>query len=353
MSSFDARSNPTQSRILPKERLPHFAGRVNFIKFQARRSLRGVNVMRWSLPHTLLLLWLAAGCAIGPSAPETEEEPDDTSAVVSNLLTDILERDGDFTQFARALESTGLGDVLRGNGPFTVFAPSDSTFELIAGFDLEGLSEEDALSFLKYHIVAGDLTGNGTENTPWATTLASERLHFAYEHQAVVIDGITEISRADNTADNGRFHRIDLPLLPDSILATLSLADVIAASPRLGKLEAALSQITLLPELDSLSDATFFAMSDKIIRDSTIDLDALDETQLTDLLSDHLVDEALDSDALAELSSITSRSGQEHPVQSDSGITLDNRVNVLWEDLVVSNGVLHIVDGILGPENGQ
>jgi len=305
--------------------------------------------MRSTLLCIIPIVWLHMSCSVGPSVPVTETDPEDTSTPISNLVTDALTQDGSFTRFVSLLESTGLGDVLRGAGPFTVFAPSDSALDRLAGLELETLSEEEQVEFLKYHIIVGELTGNATENTPWAATLGAERLHFAYENQKSVIDGLTQITRADTLADNGRYHRIDLPLLPDAILETLSIADVMSASPRFDDLEAALSQANLLSELHTDATTTFFAPSDPALRSATVDLETLEQTQLVEILKTHTIDGLLDSTALSELESMTSKSGRSIEVSSDADIILDQEVMIIWEDIMLSNGVIHIVDGVLSP----
>ncbi|MEC9465952.1 MAG: fasciclin domain-containing protein [Myxococcota bacterium] len=309
--------------------------------------------MRWYALSVFTLSLFAAGCSIGPSVADPEPEPEEESIPVSNLLTDKISREGDCDKFVAALEASGLGDVLRGNGPFTVFVPSDAALERIPALNLDALSDDSLLNFLKYHVIVGDLTGNGAENTPWASSLSSERIYFGYEHQSVVVNGLTQLTTADTEADNGRFHRIDLPLLPATDLGSLSIADVLTASPRLNKVATALSDGALMAELNDTDGATFFAMSDTVLRDAGIDLSSLAPSERDGFLTTHLIDTALDTDALSDSTQITSRAGAEHTIEHDIDYTLNGTTTILWEDIVTSNGVIHIIDGILTTDGAQ
>ncbi len=43
---------------------------------------------------------------------------------------EVLEGEGRFANFARALELSGVGDMLERKGPYTVFAPDDDVFNV-------------------------------------------------------------------------------------------------------------------------------------------------------------------------------------------------------------------------------
>jgi uncharacterized surface protein with fasciclin (FAS1) repeats len=111
-----------------------------------------------TLPRFQWLLLLAAGVLfINPGCEKRFDEyyrvPDD---LIGTIL-DVLEEEGNYTQFIRAVELVDFADVLGRTGNFTVFAPDDAAF---AGFfnesgytSLEEIPEEELKGIVFYHIV--------------------------------------------------------------------------------------------------------------------------------------------------------------------------------------------------------
>lgn len=79
--------------------------------------------------------------------------PDD---LIGTIL-DVLEEDGNYSQFIRAVELVEFDDVLGKTGNFTVFAPDDDAFSSFfseSGYaSLEDIPEEELKSIVYYHIV--------------------------------------------------------------------------------------------------------------------------------------------------------------------------------------------------------
>ncbi len=70
--------------------------------------------------------------------------------------SEVLEGEGRFTNFVRALGLSGVGDMLEKKGPYTIFAPDDGMFNIRSIGALAGAAGLEEL--LKRFIVPGKYT---------------------------------------------------------------------------------------------------------------------------------------------------------------------------------------------------
>jgi len=111
------------------------------------RILKFTGLLKLLLP----VLFLLSGC---------EKKFDEYYKVPENLIGTILEvldEDGHYTQFIKAVELADYDDVLGKTGNFTVFAPDDQAFQEFfaeTGYSsLEEIPEEELKGIVYYHIV--------------------------------------------------------------------------------------------------------------------------------------------------------------------------------------------------------
>jgi uncharacterized surface protein with fasciclin (FAS1) repeats len=97
------------------------------------------------------ILFLLNGC---------EKKFDEYYKVPTNLIgtvLDVLKKDGNYTQFIKAVEMVEFDDVLGKTGNFTVFAPDDKAFAeffIEKGYaSLEDIPDEELKGIVYYHIV--------------------------------------------------------------------------------------------------------------------------------------------------------------------------------------------------------
>jgi hypothetical protein len=78
------------------------------------------------------------------------------SDLIGTIL-EVLEEDGNYTQFTKAVEMVGYDDVLGVTGNFTVFVPDDKAFaEFFTEYgysSLEDIPREELEGIVYYHIV--------------------------------------------------------------------------------------------------------------------------------------------------------------------------------------------------------
>ncbi len=99
----------------------------------------------------LIILIILSSCT-----KEFEEYYKVPEGLIGTVL-DVLEEEGNYTQFIKAVEMVDYADVLGETGNFTVFAPDDAAFsEFFSEFgytSLEDIPEEELEGIVFYHII--------------------------------------------------------------------------------------------------------------------------------------------------------------------------------------------------------
>jgi len=99
---------------------------------------------------------LIAFCVLSGCTKEFEEYYKVPEGLIGTIL-DVLEEEGNYTQFVKAVELIEFDDILGATGNFTVFAPDDDAFaEFFTGSgysSLEDIPEEELEGIVYYHVV--------------------------------------------------------------------------------------------------------------------------------------------------------------------------------------------------------
>lgn len=171
---------------------------------------------------------LFAGCLL--IAYTTQTPAKGPKAPGENSITDIViavnEDSGEFSILRSLLEDTGLATILDVGGQFTVFAPTDAAFAPILG-DLGGLTEEQVINVLLYHVSDGRRWSNSVVNKNNPKSI--EMLNLDYitsQNNGSLVDtnaindglGNAQIIAPDINASNGVIHVINQVLLPSNLL---------------------------------------------------------------------------------------------------------------------------------------
>jgi len=102
------------------------------------------------LTHKTPFTILATLTLLTPAAVQAQEQQQPGTVI------DVLEKQGNYTTFLRAIRAAGLEETFRGTGPFTVFAPTDEAFAKLPEGKLDALiADPEALKdVVSYHVVA-------------------------------------------------------------------------------------------------------------------------------------------------------------------------------------------------------
>ncbi|MCR8969392.1 fasciclin domain-containing protein [Facklamia sp. 7083-14-GEN3] len=320
-----------------------------------------------------------------------EESDEDTTTENVDKEMDIVataQDNEDFSILAEALEEADLVETLQEDGPFTVFAPTDEAFaQLFEDLDItkeELLAQPDLDKVLTYHVVSDKVMADDLEDGMTVETVNGEEISFDLsEDEPLVNDSI--ISTTDLEASNGVIHVVDAVLVPEGFELQETEEDM-AVAPGMDEesdeettteedmaeemdivataqgnedfsiLAAALEEADLVETLQGDGPFTVFAPTDEAFVQLLEDLDItkeelLAQPDLAKVLTYHVVSGKVMAGDLEDGMTAETVNGEEisfdlsedHPMVNDSNITAT--------DIEASNGVIHVVDTILVPED--
>ena len=330
----------------------------------------------------VMLLIFAASCSDDDNENPVIIEDDDNiveAAQKTSSLSSLV------AALSKADESTNndLITALSSEGPFTVLAPTNEAFtDLLArldGFDsLDDFNNEqlqDLLAtILTYHVVSGtavsssELTAGQSINT-----LQGENLTVSLTDGVTFTDAAGEIATvttADVETENGVVHIIDKVLIPQAALDALSnvllvsITDLSVSVPSLSILVDALvaADGDLPTVLANDGPFTVFAPTNDAFEAFLManDFNSLDDIPteiLTQVLLNHVVAGTnLSTDLSSGYVSTLSNAGANDAnlsmfINTENGVTLNGNSTVTAADNKAINGVVHIVDAVIGLPN--
>lgn len=286
------------------------------------------------------------------------EDDEDVNQPVIGTITDIAANDSRFTTLVSALQRAGLDGTLdTPSGRYTVFAPTNDAFAA-SGIDLDALSDDELRNVLLYHVVSGG-TIFRTENIPEGQTNVntlntqgpSEALQVTVDRSGsdVAVNNANVVV-ADVLAVNGVIHAIDQVLLPPTITS------IAVADGRFTTLIAALQRVDLAGVFAGAGDFTVFAPTDAAFAEAGIDLNAVSDEALTDLLRYHVLGAGIAAGSIADGDSFAATLSESGPNDSalsllinktDGTVTINSDAAVVVADVFASNGVIHAIDKVL------
>lgn len=270
---------------------------------------------------------------------------------------------------ALQLANGNLPAVLDGEGPFTVFAPnnaafatflSDNNFSALADIPTDVLTQ-----VLLNHVVSGNAvsssleTGYSVNSLSTATPNGNNMSLFINTTNGVVINGVSTVTTADVSVDNGTIHAVN------AVIGLPTVVTFAAADPNFSILVTALTRSDLTFDfLGTLSTAngtapapfTIFAPTNDAFVDllaelNVASLDDIDEPTLKGTLEMHAVAGAnVLAAGLSDGMTIGTLGGN-ITTNITNGATLtdaNNRVStIIATDVQASNGVIHAIDKVL------
>ena len=288
---------------------------------------------------------------------------------VTNNIVDIAQSSEDFTSLVAALQKANLVTTLQTQGPFTVLAPTNaafSTFLLDNGFgSLDEVPVDVLTNILLNHVVGGRLASTDL-TTGYASTFATSSASdasmsiFIDTSNGVRFNGVSSVTTADISADNGIVHVVDavigLPTIATFATSNNALSNLVDA------LAYADSGSPTVPYISTVSDAsagpfTVFAPTNDAFADLLTEINATALTDLStsavnDVLLYHIVGANVQSGQLTT-GTVETLGGNITADTSDFTLTdPNNRVSNIITSLVdiqAENGVVHVIDKVILP----
>ncbi|MDF1694326.1 MAG: fasciclin domain-containing protein [Saprospiraceae bacterium] len=269
----------------------------------------------------------------------------------SNTVVDIVVNSEDHNTLEAAVIAADLAGTLSGAGPFTLFAPTDDAFAALGQETIDALLADPSgalTDILLYHAVAGTALSTDLSDGQTITTINGKDVTVTINTDGVFINE-AQVTVADLVADNGVVHVINAVLLPPPP----SVFDIIKDSPDHTILEAAIIAAGLDGTLSGGGPFTIFAPNDAAFNElgqETIDALLADPSgALTTILQYHVSSGAIGSGDLSDRLIGTAINGFDYliNVNGNGAFVNDNQITVT--DLEGTNGLVHVIDGILIP----
>ncbi len=327
----------------------------------------------------------------GDSGTDDDVSTTDDDPNGENSLPNIIELAETVDMLSSLLDAVdaadaGLEEALSGDGPFTVFAPTNDAFndlldqledfESLGDFD-DDTEKELLAEILKYHVVSGAAEfSTDLSDGDILETLQTETLTVNIDGSVFIQDkteDLAEVVSADNDASNGVVHIINKILLPQAVLDALfpkpSIVELVVEMEELSLLEEAVLKAELDDDLSAEGPFTLFAPTNTAIEElfellgdsfnSFDDFDNIVELEiLKQILEYHVVPGNITSADLAPGTQATLLSDESIEIIASGdtfviGDASDVDANLLNIDNLGSNGVVHIIDKILIPQEVQ
>ena len=266
---------------------------------------------------------------------------------------DVIVDSPDHNSLESAIDAAELNDDLQDGDALTVFAPTDDAFDLLPEEFVDALFLDPTgvlAEILLYHVAGGIELSENFTNGQTITTLFGEDAVVGLNGN-ITIDG-ANVSVEDIPTINGVVHVIDAVLAPEGASTVL---DIVVNSPDHTILEEAVIAAGLDTDLSdgealtvfAPTDAAFDALPENLVSALLIEPDGV----LANILLQHVVETTEYSADLNDMDVLTSLLGQELTVTADgNGISI-NGATVTIADRVAINGVVHVIDAVIIPEN--
>jgi transforming growth factor-beta-induced protein len=305
------------------------------------------------MTRTKLLAVAVAALAASCSSTGSDRAVDAKKSEVGPLAGEAVSAPGRFEFMARALAATSPFD---GPGPFTVFAVADSSLELADLATLYAAGGFEGLDRLaRFHVVSGRFDSSDLAERTTLTTLTGQRLHLSNWNGRIEVESFgarsygmssAHVIEADLPFGQGLMHVVDEPLVP----SFESLGERLEQGRTFSMLLAAAQRLGVAGFLDAEVPFTLFAPTDSAFdgldRHQLATLSA-DPAALGELLGRHVVLGRHYSDTFHH-QPLRTLSGDRIDVTWSRGRAYAGDVVVVGTDFDASNGVIHVVEQLLG-----
>jgi transforming growth factor-beta-induced protein len=268
-----------------------------------------------------------------------------------NAMT-VMEGDQRFDSFVKSMKDADMEAMLTANDPVTLFVPTVEAFVSFIQENAANITPEVLADVLSYHVAEGKLKAADVIAAKSVTTLQGGSISVEVKDGAVILNGKAKVLEADIMASNAVIHVIDTVLMPP---AKPSIVDIAVADARFSTLVAALQKADLVGALSGKGPFTVFAPTNDAFSALLAQLgisaeELLNSPDLKDILLYHVVAGKATAADVVKLSKVTTLNGKDIAIEvKDSSVILNGKVKVIITDIMASNGVIHVIDGVLLP----
>lgn len=308
----------------------------------------------WALLMGLAVLFIFPAC--------DNVDDDDLGANEDKTIVDVASEDARFSTLVEALQRTGLDQTLNNrDNDYTVFAPTNDAFTAL-GIDLSTLTDQELTDILLYHVFNDDvLAGQIGEGDTYLGTAANigpggapVSMLVSRRSATVTVNGSATVVEADIRTQNGVIHAINEVLMPLDVVghaqANSSFSELVSAlSTASGDLVNVLSSEDETFTVFAPTDAAFDAISEVAA--------GLTPDELASVLTYHVIMDVNTTSAdLVDGQAYTTVQGESFTANVNGNtVTLTdaqgNIANVVFANIQGTNGVIHVIDKVIMPNN--
>ena len=248
---------------------------------------------------------------------------------------------------------------LAGATNVTILAPSNDAFTKLAGSPIiSAISANDTgviESLVNYHILNGTINSSQITTTPafapthltntaFTNVTGGQRVEALKDESGNVVfyTGLlsnSTVTTADIAFTGGIVHVIDTFLMPPVNISTT------AVSLGLTSIAGALTQANLVDALDILPDVTVFAPSNAAFESIASVLANISTSDLASVLEYHVVNGTVAYSTGVANGTVPTLQGNDLTLTVVDGSIFVNQAKVIIPNVLVSNGVVHVIDG--------
>jgi len=300
------------------------------------------------------------GVSINGSATVTSADIEASNGVIHVIdavlmpptVVDLAVQNGNFETLVAAVVGAGLAETLSSDeGTFTVFAPTDDAFAALGGNVPEDLSP-----ILLYHVLGSPVYSDEISSGIVKSLNESDsEIIMEVSDMGVMLNGSAKVVATDIVGTNGVIHVIDQVILP---ISNGSILDAAMGLEDFSSLVAALAKANLASTFMMDGAYTVFAPTNAafaaFLEANSLSFEDLTAEALAPILKYHVLASEVMSSSIATGYVNTIYEAQEGRavtlyVELDGGVMLNGSVNVTTADVETSNGVIHVIDGVLSP----
>ena len=256
----------------------------------------------------------------------------------------------------------GLVSQLSGLTNITLLAPNNAAFtELLsspAGAALTGGDQAAIQALFSYHVLNGTYASfNKTQFVPTAlmppmfTNVTGGQVVEAVPSGGMVsffsggLMNSSVVSQQPVNFTGGVIHIIDRVLtIPQNVSTTAVAANLTSAA-------GAFTAANLAGTVDGLTDSTFFVPNNEAFQAIGSALPNLTMEVITSILTYHVVQGTVAYSTLLSNTSIATVQGENVTISVIGEKIFVNSAQVVVPNVLVANGVVHVIDGVLNPMN--
>lgn len=266
-------------------------------------------------------------------------------------VVDAASKRYNFETLVSAVVDAGLAGALSDtDANYTVFAPTDEAFAAIESV-VSSLTLQQLATVLSYHVLPVEIASGDLAAEQAPASLTDEAVYVTASENGVMVNGSASVVEADIATNNGTIHAIDEVILPNEFLNIVQIA---SKNYDLSTLVTLVADNGLVPTLEGNGPFTVFAPTNAAFEAVSETLGTLSAAQVEEVLTYHVAAQEIMSGDLpvpGNSTTIPTVQGENITVAVDAegGVTLNGTVNVTTVDLQGTNGVIHIIDGVLLP----